>query len=254
MTVVQPGPKWTQVETSGLIRVRGWVPSVVLGLRVQRNTSLYGAPGGKSLGEVAMGQLVHLVKVQGPWARVRFMGYLPLEAWVKRGELGTGPTSQGRLRGRFPGGSSMVVSAGPIHGAANGARIGELTDEGRIYRVRVVGRWSQIAMYDYSRIELQAWVPTDRLRWGGYPWYGTGYYTSNCKVGQSGSQVALAGFKVYATRDDAWPTIRILPGARFNLAASRNGWVQISSASCISFTAFAEERPGDWTPSHLYRR
>jgi hypothetical protein len=254
MTLLQTRGKWARVETAGLIRVIGWVPTVTLGLRVQKNTSLYGRPGGKALGEVAAGQLVHVIKTTGTWAQVRLMGYVPLESYIKRKDLGIAATTYRRLSGRYPGGSPMVVSAGPVHQSADGPRAGRIADEGRVYRVRVVGRWSQIAMYDYSRVQLRVWVPTSRLRWGGYPWYGSGYNRYNCKVGTSGSQVALAEFKVYAARDDAWPNIRIMPNARFNVAQDRDGWVRISSHSCITFNAYAEDRPGDWTPSYLIGR
>jgi hypothetical protein len=251
MSILKPGPRWTQVETSGRIRVTGWVPTPVLGQRVQKNTQLYGGPGGKPIGEVAMGQLVHVIRTHGEFALVRLMGYLPLDVWLKWAELGTGATSYGRLQGRYPGGSSMVISAGPIHSAADGPKTGDIQDEGRIFRVRVSGRWSQVAMYDYSRIELTFWVPTARLRWGGYPWYGTGYYTANCEVGQNGSYVALTEFKAYAAKDDAWPNIRILSGARFNISSVGGGWMQLSGSGCISFTSFVEDRPGDWSPAHL---
>jgi hypothetical protein len=250
MTILERRGRWSRVETAGLIRVRGWVPSVTLGLRVQRTAKLYGRPGGKPLGKVAGGHLVHVARLRAGWARVRLMGYTPLECWMKRADLGIATASYSRLKGRYPGGSAMVVSPGAVHASANGPAVAKVSDEGRVYRVRVTGRWSRIAVYNYSRVQLEGWVPTFRLRWGSYPWYGSGYSNYHCQVGRSGSRVALAEFKVYAARDDAWPTIRILPNARFNVSPDRPGWVRITSYSCISFVAYAQDRPGDWSPAY----
>ncbi len=249
MKVLERRGGWSRVETAGLIRVRGWVPTSTLGLRVQQSSKLYGRPGGAPIGEVAGGHLVHVVHVRRGWARVRLMGYLPLECWMKGADLGAATARYSRLNGRYPGGSAMVVSPGTLHGAAKGSAVGRVVDEGRVYRLRVLGRWSEIAVYNYSRIKLRAWVPTSRLRWGAYPWYGSGYSNYHCQVGRSGNRLALAELKVYAARDDAWPTIRILPNARFNVAPDRPGWVRISSYGCISFVAYAQNRPGDWSPA-----
>ena len=254
MNVLQRGPKFTKVETGGGIRVSGWVPNVVLGLRVQGTAKLYSRPGGPSFGEVGMGMLVHVEKEMGAYARVQVMGYVPLRCFMRRKDLDVKATGYKSMPRRYPGGSAMVLSAGPVHSKSGGPAVGQALDEGRIYRIRVLGRWSQIAWYDYSRVHAQVWVPTTRLRWGSYPHYGNGYNRYNCKPGTSGSQVALASFKLYAARDDAWPTIRVMPNARFNVIKDRDGWVKITSHSCLTFTGYAPDRPGDWTPTHLYRK
>jgi hypothetical protein len=247
VSVRERGPQHSKIETDGLIRVTGWVPTPVLGLRVKKNTQVLSAPGGKRFGEVAAGTLVHVAQVQGAHAKVVFTGYLPLEAWVLRQDLTTAPTSYASLSGRYPGGSLMVVSEGPLHAGPDGAVVARALDEGRVYRVSVVGQWSQIAMYDYSRVGIMVWVPTSRLRWGGYPWFGTGYNNHNCKPGTSGNMVALTRFRLYAEPDDAWPSIVVEPTARFNVQADRRGWVRVLGDSCLQFTAYAEDRPGDFT-------
>jgi len=239
----------SEVETAGLIRARGWVPSVTLGLRVQRVASLYSRPGGKRIGRVAPGQLVHLAAVRGGWARVRLMGWLPIECWMRRRDLSTAKNGAYRsMRSHYPGGSAMVVSAGPLRGTPGGPVWARAMDEGRVYRVRVSGSWSLVAMIDYRRVDLRLWVKTERLRWGGYPYFGSGYQSSNCVAGASGDHVALSSFSVYAARDDAWPTIRILPKARFRVSSAGDGWVRIYSYGCLRFSAYAERRAGDYAP------
>lgn len=253
--VLKKGKTHSKVETGGKIRVSGYVPNVVLGLRVQDKAKIYGRAGGKSFGEVSRSHLVHVEKIQGKWARVQVMSYVPLRCWMKRSQLSIKATRYGgRIRSRYPGGSQMNVTAGKIHSKPNGPVVGHAVDEGRIYRVRVMGRWSQIAMYDYSRIDVRGWVLTERLSWRGSPWYGNGYRTSNCTAGTSGSQIALSGFKLYAQLDDAWPTIRVMPNARFNTLRQKNGWVRVTSYGCLRFTGYAEDRPGDWSSAYLLRR
>jgi hypothetical protein len=254
VNVIERKGDWTQVQTAGLIQVRGWVPSVVVGLRVQEPSKLYDRPGGKAIGRAAASQLVHVEKSRGKWMRVRLMGYLPVRCWMKKEDLGTKKTRYRRLKGSYPGGSSMVVSAGPLHGSAKGRVVARALDEGRVYRKRVVGRWSLIWMYDYRRVRLKAWVPTDRLRWGRYPYYGSGYSNYSCRLGRSGRYVALTDLKIYAQRDDAWPSVTIKRGARFNLRSARNGWVRVTSRSCIRLSAYAERRPGAWARAGAVRR
>ncbi len=253
--VLKKGKTHSKVETGGKIRVSGYVPNIVLGMRVQDKAKIYSKAGGKSVGEISRSQLVHLEKVQGKWARVQVLGYVPLRCWIKRKQISIKATRYGgRIRSRYPGGSQMNVTAGKIHSKPNGPVTAVALDEGRIYRVRVMGRWSQIAMYDYSRVDVRGWVLTERLSWRGSPYYGNGYRTSNCTAGASGSQIALSAFKLYAQLDDAWPTIRVMPNARFNVYRQKNGWVRITSYGCLSFTGYAEDRPGDWTSAHLIRR
>lgn len=253
--VLKKGKTHSRVETGGKIRVSGYVPNVVLGMRVQDKAKLYGRAGGKSIGEVSRSHLVHVEKLKGQWARVQVLGYVPLRCWIKRSQLSVTPTRYGgRIRSRYPGGSQMNVTAGTIHVKPGGAVIATALDEGRIYRVRVMGRWSQIAMYDYSRLDVRGWVLTDRLSWRGSPWYGNGYRQQNCTAGTSGSQLALSAFKLYAQLDDAWPTIRVMPNARFNIYRQKDGWVRVTSHGCLRFTGYAEDRPGDWSSAHLIRR
>lgn len=253
VNVVKRGPTWSQVETGGKIRVKGYVPNVTLGLRVQKKAKLFGRPGGKSIGEVSAGVLVQVIKTTGAWAQVRLMGYLPVSVYLKRKLLSVKSSSYGYLRGRYPGGSTMVVSAGPLHAKPGGAVVARALDEGRIYRVTVLGKWSQIAVYDYSHVSLRVWVPTARIRWGRYPWYGSGYRQRNCVTATSGSMASLAKFRLYAEKDDAWPTITVMPGARFNVVNDREGWVRVSVYSCLNFTAYAQDRPGDWAPYSAIR-
>lgn len=245
---------WAEVETAGLIRAKGWVPAVTLGLRAKRVASLHARPGGARIGRVASGQLVHVVRRRGAWAQVRLMGWLPVVCWMKRSDLGTATASTGSLSSRYPGGSAMVVSAGPVHARLGGPVVAKAMDEGRVYRVRVSGRWSQVAMLDYRRVDLRFWVPTERLRWGGYPSFGSGYQRTNCVAGSVGDHVALSSFSVYAARDDAWPTVKILPKARFRVTPAGNGWVRIYSYGCLRFSAYAEERVGDYAPASLLGR
>lgn len=252
--VLKKGKTHSRVETGGKIRVSGYVPNVVLGLRVKDKAKIYGRASGKSVGEISRGQLVHVERLQGKWARVQVLGYVPLRCWMLRSQLTLKPTRYGgRIRSRYPGGSQMNVTAGKIHSKPGGPVIATALDEGRIYRVRVQGRWSQIAMYDYSRVDVRGWVLTERLSWRGSPWYGNGYRQNNCTAGTSGSQVALAAFKLYAQLDDAWPTIRVMPNARFNVYKQKNGWVRVTSYGCLSFTGYAEDRPGGWASSSLIR-
>lgn len=252
--VLKKGKTHSKVETGGKIRVSGYVPNVVLGLRVQNKAKIYGRAGGKSVGEISRSQLVHVEKLQGKWARVQVLGYLPLRCWMQRKELSIQATRYGgRVRSRYPGGSKMNVTAGKVHSKPGGPVIATALDEGRIYRVRVQGRWSQIAMYDYSRVDIRGWVLTERLSWRGSPWYGNGYRQKNCTAGTSGSQVALSAFKLYAQLDDAYPTIRVMPNARFNVYKNKNGWVRVTSYGCLSFNGYAEDRPGGWASSSLIR-
>lgn len=253
--VLKKGKTHSKVETGGKIRVSGYVPNVVLGLRVQDKAKLYARAGGKPIGDISRSQLVHVEKIKGQWVRVQMLGYVPVRCWIKRKMLSVSPTRYGgRIRSRYPGGSKMNLTAGKIHSKPSGPVVATALDEGLIYRVRVMGRWSQIAMYDYSRVDLRGWVLTERLSWRGSPWYGSGYRQANCTAGISGSQLALSAFKLYAQLDDAWPTIRVMPNARFNVHRQKNGWVRITSPGCLSFTGYAEDRPGDWTSAHLFRK
>ncbi len=218
--VLKKGKTHSRVETGGKIRVSGYVPNVVLGMRVQNKAKLFGRAGGKHVGEISRSQLVHVEKLQGQWARVRLLGYVPLRCWVKRKVLSIKATRYGgRIRSRYPGGSKMNLTAGKVHAKPGGPVIVTALDEGLIYRVRVMGRWQK-----------------------------------NCIAGVSGSQIALSAFKLYAQLDDAWPTIRVMPNARFNIYRQKNGWVRITSRGCLSFTGYAEDRPGDWSSARLVRR
>jgi hypothetical protein len=253
--VLKKGKTHSKVETGGGIRVSGYVPNVVLGMRIQEKAKLYGRAGGKHIGEISRSQLVHVEKLGPKWVRVQVLGYIPLRCWIKRKVLSVQPARYGgRIRSKYPGGSKMNLTAGKVHAKPGGPVVATALDEGLIYRVRVMGRWSQIAMYDYSRVGLRGWVLTERLSWRGSPWYGTGYRQKNCTAGTSGNQVALSAFKLYAQLDDAWPTIRVMPNARFNTYRQKNGWVRITSRGCLSFTGFAEDRPGDWSSAHLVRK
>ncbi len=253
--VLKKGKSHSRVETGGKIRVSGFVPNIVLGLRVQDKAKIYGRAGGKHIGEISRSQLVHVEKLQGKWARVQVLGYLPLRCWIQRTALSLKPTRYGgRVRSRYPGGSKMNLTAGTVHAKPGGPVVATALDEGLIYRVRVMGRWSQIAMYDYARVDLRGWVLTERLSWRGSPWYGTGYRANNCIAGTSGTQIALSAFKLYAQLDDAWPSIRVMPNARFNAHRQKNGWMRITSRGCLSFTGYAEDLPGNWSSANLVRR
>ncbi len=253
--VIKRGRTHSKVETGGLIRVTGYVPNVVLGLRVQDRAKLFGRVGGKAVGEVSRSQLVHLEKVRGVWARVQIMGYVPLRCWIKRKALGLSPTGYGgKVTRRYPGRNQMTMAPGKIRTRPNGPVAAVAMDEGRVFRISVKGRWSQVAMYDYSRLSLRGWVLTERLSWRASPWFGTGYRRSNCSAGTSGNRVALSSFKLYAQMDDAWPTIRVMPRARFNVYRQANGWVRITSRGCLSFSGYAEDRAGDWLSASLVRR
>ena len=213
--------------------IQGWIQSSALGLRVLRNAPLFAGPGGRPIGRVRGGSLVHTVRRAGRFMLVEVSAKAHVRVWMQRKDLGT-ERSRATSSLRYVNGTRRVLKPGPLFASPGGHRVASVVYPAE---VRVLARktwagqiWLHLNVGVPWHVELRGWVPKKRVSPGfTVPGFGSWYVPNPPGTTNRGGRYVLKKTVLgFAAPDDAYPTVTLPTGTLLDLAKiPMSGWIKI---------------------------